>query len=152
MRQGVYAGIVAAAATAGTLIGFGRARGEAWRPLNAVGHLLLGYRARLMDRFDLVVTPVGIALHLLSVVLWGVLFALVAARLRGWRLAAAAVALGAAAFVIDTRLLPDRLDPGFPALLSRPELIAVYAVLAAALAVGIHLARRPEHSAYGNRE
>ena len=143
----MYAGIVAGAATAGTLIGFGRARGELWRPLNAVGHLLLGYRARLMDRFDPLVTPVGVALHLLSAVLWGVLFALVAARLRGWRLAAAAVALGAAAFVLDTRLLPERLDLGFPALLSRPELIAVYAVLAAALAIGIRLAGRAEHSA-----
>jgi hypothetical protein len=143
---GVYAGIVAAAATAGTLIGFGRARGEAWRPLNAVGHLFLGYRARLMDRFDPLVTPVGIALHVLSVVVWGVLFALVAARLRGWRLAAAAAALGAAAFVIDTHLLPDRFDPGFPALLSRGELIAVYAVLAAALALGIRFGRLPERS------
>jgi hypothetical protein len=148
LSQGVYAGIVAAAATAGMLIGFGRARGEAWRPLNAVGHLLLGYRARLMDRFDVFVTPVGVALHLTFVVLWGVLFALVAARLRGWRLAAAAAALGAAALVIDARLLPDGLDLGFPALLSRPELIALYAVLAAALALGIRLARRSEHAAY----
>jgi hypothetical protein len=144
---GVYAGVIAAAATAGALIGFGRARGAAWRPLNAVGHLLLGYRARLMDRFDPLVTPVGIALHVLSVVLWGVLFALIAARLRGWRLAAAAAALGAVAFVIDIHLLPDRLGPGFPAILSRPELIAVYAVLAAALALGIQFGRHPERSA-----
>ena len=137
---GVYAGVVAAAATTGTLIGFGRARGEAWHPLNAVGHLLLGYRARLMDRFDPLVTPVGIALHVLCVVIWGVLFAVVAGRLRGWRLAGAAAALGAAALVIDTRLLPDRLDPGFSSLLSGPELIAVYAVLAVALAIGVRLA------------
>lgn len=142
--QGVYAGVVAAAATAGTLIGFGGARGEAWRPLNAVGHLVLGYRARVMDRFDLLVTPVGVALHVLSVVVWGVVFALVAARLRGWRLVLAAVGLGAAAFLIDTRLLPDRLDPGFPDVLSRPEVIAVYAVLAASLAVGLRLARQSE--------
>ena len=100
-----------------------------------------------MGRLGALVTPVGVALHLLSAVLWGVLFALVAARLRGWRLAAAAVALGAAAFVLDTRLLPERLDLGFPALLSRPELIAVYAVLAAALALGIRFGRPPEHSA-----
>ena len=146
VRQGVHAGVVAAAATAGTLVGFGLARGEAWRPLNAVAHLVLGYRARLMDRFHPVVTPAGIALHLLFVVIWGVLFALIAARLRGWRLAIAAAALGAAAFVVDTRLLPERLDPGFPALLTRPELLALYAVLAAALALGLRLARRAEQS------
>jgi hypothetical protein len=141
VRTGLIGGIVAAAATAGVLLGFGIARGSAWRPINTVAHLVLGYRAEITDGLDAVVTPIGIAVHTLSLLLWGVLFALLAGGVRGWRLLIAALAFGGAAFLIDHRFLPIRFKPGFELVLTWPELAALYAVLALALAFGISLAR-----------
>jgi hypothetical protein len=142
LRTGAIAGFVAAAATGGAMLGFGLARGAAWRPINTVAHLVLGYRAEITDGFDLVVTPVGILVHVGSLALWGVLFALLAARLRGAVLVVAALLFAAGAFLLDHRLLPVRWKPGFELVLSLPELLALYLVLALALALGVVLARR----------
>ena len=138
---GVRAGVIAAAATAGVLVGFGLARGAAFAPLNAIAHIALGSRAHLFDDFDPVVTLTGIALHTLSVVVWGVLFALVA-----WRLPTALVWIGAGlmavvAYVAYYHLLSERLRPGFERVLSTTEVASVYVVLAATLALGLTLAR-----------
>lgn len=141
VRQGVLAGWVAAAATAGVLIGFGRARGAALAPINAVAHMVVGSRALLFDHFDAVVTSTGLALHVLYVLIWGVLFSLVAARLRGARLLVAALAAAAAIFIIDQYLVPPRFRPGFEQVLSGVEVGVVYATLAIALAIGVKLAR-----------
>ena len=43
--RGVWIGLVAAAATAGALVGFGWVRGYPLQPLNTVAHILLGTRA-----------------------------------------------------------------------------------------------------------
>lgn len=141
LRDGAFAGLIGAAATAGALIGFGLARGAAWRPINTVAHLAIGYRAEITDGFDPLVTSVGIAVHVASLVGWGLLFALVAARLRGARLLLAALLFAAGAFLLDHVLLPVRLKPGFELVLSWPELIAVHAILALALAAGLAMSR-----------
>jgi len=64
-------------------------------PFNAVAQLLLGARAAFTLHADPVVTPIGIVLLLALAVLWSVLFALVAAGLRGWGAGVAALAFGA---------------------------------------------------------
>ena len=137
VRHGIAAGLIAAAATAGVLIGFGLARRQPLRPLNAVAHMLAGSRAFYVSGFDAVVTPLALLLHVGSVVLWGVVFAAAGARLRGGRLWAGAALLAAGAFVVDTTLVPARLRPGFETLLSTGELAALYVVLATSLAIGL---------------
>jgi hypothetical protein len=143
VRQGVRAGLVAAAATAGVLVGFGVARREPLRMLNAVAHMVIGTRAYYTVGFDALATPLALALHALSVVLWGVLFAALAGRLRGARLAAAAALLAAAAFLIDYHLVPERFRPGFETLLTTGELAALYAALGASLVAGLRWAAPP---------
>ena len=142
VRQGIGAGCVAAAATTGALIGFGRARGTPAAPVNAVAHMLIGSRAKVMEGFDIGVTPMALGLHTVIVLGWGVLFALLAARLRGMRLFAAALLFAAAVLLIDYYIVPPQLRPGFETVLSRAEVAAVYAVLALSLALGLSAARR----------
>ncbi|HEU4566300.1 MAG TPA: hypothetical protein VFS05_16675 [Gemmatimonadaceae bacterium] len=149
LREGALAGLIGAAATAGALIGFGVARGAAWRPINTIAHLVIGYRAEITDGFDPLVTLLGLGVHVASLVAWGVLFSLLAARLRGVRLLLAALLFAAGAFALDHLLLPVRLKPGFELVLSWPELVALYAVLALALAAGLATSRGARGDAGG---
>jgi hypothetical protein len=141
LSEGTRAGLVAAAATIGVLIGFGIARGAPLLPLNSVAHTAFGTRAYLMQGFDLALTLVAVTFHLISVALWGVIFALVAARLRGTALLLGSLLLALVAYFVDQHLAPERLKPGFERVLSTPELTVVYLVLALSLALGLHLAR-----------
>lgn len=140
VRQGAWAGIIAAAATLGTLLGFGRARGAMLRPLNAVAHMVYGTRAFLMDELYAPITLTALALHVASVLLWGIVFALVAGRLRGARLVLAALLFSAFAWATDRFLVPSALAPGFDQVLSPLEVATVYLVLALSLAIGISVA------------
>lgn len=141
LGQGIRAGVVAAASTTGVLIGFGIARGTPLLPLNSVAHMAFGTRAYLTEGFDVAVTSVALLLHFLSIALWGVIFALVAARLRGTTLIAASLLFGLAASLIDYFVAPERLRPGFERALSTPELAVVYVVLALSMPLGLHLGR-----------
>ena len=144
IREGLRSGIVGAAATAGALVALGRAHGAALRPLNAVAHIAIGSRAYFLETLDLLVTPMAIALHVASVALWGVVFSLLSPRLRGPKLYPAALAFAAGTWVIDYRIVPDRLRPGFESGLSGIEIGFVYLVLALSLAWAL---RRERESA-----
>ncbi|HXT46997.1 MAG TPA: hypothetical protein VN717_00075, partial [Gemmatimonadaceae bacterium] len=52
IREGIGIGIIAGAATAGALMGFGHARGATLQPLNAVAHMYAGSRAFLTTGFQ----------------------------------------------------------------------------------------------------
>lgn len=147
VREGIQAGIVAAAATLGVLVGFGAAHGAWLQPVNAVAHLVVGSRAFLIDDFAPVVTLLGLLVHVASIVLWAVVFSLLAGRLRGWRLGAAAAAFAGAAYVVDQRLTPARLAPGFERSLSGLETAAIYVVFAVALGLGVRFAREAREAA-----
>jgi hypothetical protein len=136
LRQGAWAGIIAAAATLGALVGFGRARGASLAPINAVAHTLLGTRAYVVTHFDPLVTPAAIAVHVGALLLWAIIFSAVAGRLRGLRLVGAAVGYAGIVYLVDHFVLPDRFVPGFARALSAPEIGVVYLVLAFALVVG----------------
>lgn len=140
--QGLWVGVIAAAATLGMLFGFGRAHGSTFLPLDAIARPFFGSRVLLIDRFDPVVTAVALVTHVVSVVLWSILFVLLTGRLRGLALGAAAAAYAAVVFLIDQRLLSRQLAPGFERALSGAETIMVYVVLAVALGAGSSVARR----------
>lgn len=141
VRRGLVAGVVAAGATAGTLLGLGTARGAAFSLLNDAAHIIVGSRARVVDSASAQVTALAMLVHLTSLLLWGVLFALLAGAARGWRLAIAAMLFAGAALALDVLLLPPALRPGFEAAMSSGELVLLYAVMAAALAIGVREAR-----------
>ncbi|HJU88919.1 MAG TPA: hypothetical protein VJ672_05970 [Gemmatimonadaceae bacterium] len=146
LRIGLHAGLLSAAATGGALVGFGIARGAPLQPINAVAHLLLGSRALLFDGFDPLVTTTGIVLHVVSVVIWAVLFALPAARLRALLVWLGALLFTAVVYLADVRLLPESLRPGFERVLTTTELVSVYVLLALSLALGVLLVRSREEN------
>ena len=130
---------MAAAATLGVLIGFGSVRGAALRPLNGIAHTVFGTRAYLMHGFDPAVTLAALVIHVASVVAWGVIFALLAGRLRGARLIAAALLYAAAVALVDRLLVPPTLVPGFNQALTHGEIATIYVILAVSLAAGSRL-------------
>lgn len=135
----MQAGIVSWAATIGVLIGFGRARGAVLQPLNSIAHPFFGTRAVMMQGFDWIVTPAAIVLHLIVLAIAGVIFALFAARLRGLRLAGAAIAYALLFWLVNRLILPGSHPAGLAGVLSRWELSVFYLVLAASLALGVKL-------------
>jgi hypothetical protein len=135
LLHGIWIGLVAAAATAGALVGFGLARGMPVQPLNAVAHALVGSRAFYVPDAHVVVTSVGVLVHVVALVLWGIAFGWAFGGWRGARLWVATAAFVALVAFVDFILLPDRLSPGFESVLTGPEVIVVYAVLAIALAL-----------------
>ncbi len=137
IRDGIGIGIIAGAATAGALMGFGHARGATLQPLNAVAHMYAGSRAFLTTGFQPGITLGAIAIHLLSTIIWGVILAYVAAPLHGRERAVAPFGVGLLAYLVDRFVAPNGLRPGFEELLSSGETIFVYVVLAIALALGL---------------
>ena len=138
IREGLRAGTIAAAATAGALVALGRAHGAALRPLNSVAHIVAGSRAYYMEGVNWLITPLAIVVHLASILAWGALFSLLHARHARRRASIlAALAFAAATWVIDYRVVPDRLRPGFESGLSGMEIAVVYLVLGVSLAWGL---------------
>jgi len=141
VRTGLVVGALTAAATAGTLVGFGLHAGTPLRPFNALARLLLGSRADAVWGFDPAVTPVGLLLHVTLMLAYGVVFTSLARTLRGWRLGGAAVAFALCALAVDALVATRLLHAGLTDVLLPSQLLALHALLAASLAVGIRLAQ-----------
>src|SRR5450432_282001 len=137
LREGIGLGVIAGAATAGTLMGFGHARGATLQPLNAVAHMFAGSRAFMTTGFQPVVTGGALAIHFLSTIVWGVLLVYIAEPLSARGRALAPFGVGILAYLLDRFVAPNGLRPGFEELLSSGETTFVYVVLAAALAAGL---------------
>ena len=135
VQHGVWIGLVAAAATAGALVGFGTARDAPVQPLNAIAHVIVGSRAFYVQSAHLLITTVAMLVHLTAMALCGVAFAWTFGRWRGARLWVAAVGFAALIALLDFVILPERLSPGFESVLTRGEVVVVYALLALAFAL-----------------
>jgi hypothetical protein len=142
LRRGIGFGVIAGAATAGALLGFGHARGATLQPLNAVAHVFAGSRAFMTTGFQPMITGGALVLHFLSTILWGVVLAYIAAPLTGRARAAAPIGVGILAYLLDRFVAPNQLRPGFEELLSSGEVTFIYVVLAAALAVALWMSSR----------
>ena len=79
--------------------------------------------------------PIGAVLHLAVSLVWGVIFGVIAAPLRGLRV------LGVA-FLTSATLLPPALRFGNDLYASAPRAATVYLLFALAMASGMRLARR----------
>lgn len=142
VRDGIGFGVIAGAATAGALLGFGHARGATLQPLNAIAHMFAGSRALMTTGFQPAITGGALVIHFLSTIIWGVLLAYIAAPLTGWARAIAPVSVGIVAYLVDRFVAPNGLRPGFEQLLSSGETTFIYVVLAAALAAGLWASSR----------
>ena len=132
--------MIAGAATAGALIGFGVRFGTPLRPFNTVAAAVLGQFAFSGTQPPIFVTVVGIVLHFAMALAWGVAYVYAVGRSRGarWQWALAA---GVAAFFL-TSLFARALGVGLGTLLPLGDRIVLSIVLALALPVGMRFALR----------
>jgi hypothetical protein len=143
-RGAAVGGSAAAVASLAALAVRGRADNRsAVAPINATSHIVWGDRALRVDRPTVRHTVPGLALHAGSAVLWAAvqhgLFGTRRGVLPNARNAALTSALAA---LVDLKLVPDRLTPGFERRLSTRSLMWVYGALAVGLAIGGELAAR----------
>ncbi|MFN2567282.1 MAG: hypothetical protein ABR499_19980 [Gemmatimonadaceae bacterium] len=140
LTQGILTGTLAAAATAGALLGFGIQQGTPARPFNSIATLLLGDRAGGIWGFHPVVTVVGVLAHLAVTLGWGLLFARLARGMRGLRLAGAAVVATVATLAVHVLIAGRLLGMNVSDVLVPAQVIALHIVLGVALGVGMRLA------------
>src|SRR5690606_26728867 len=122
-----------------------REEGSAAAPLNAVSHVYWGDRALHKNRTTMRYTGAGLATHVASALLWGVVYE----KLIGERaprplshLVRDTAAASAAIAALDFGLVPHRLTPGFEHRLSTPSLFGVFVALGLGLAAGTRWSAR----------
>jgi hypothetical protein len=141
-RDALVSGSVASVTSTAALMLFGAAAiGRPFAPTNAVSHWVHGASATRADRFSWRHTVTGYLTHHCASVFWALLheklFGSAAAARRGaLRALGDATATATVAWVVDYRLTPRRLMPGYERRLARKPLYAVYAAFAAGLALG----------------
>lgn len=148
LKDGTQAGSVASLLSAGVLsLASQGETGSPYTCLNATSHWVWGDRAAGHLEPSLRHTALGYLIHHGASCFWGVLYE----RALGERMdafpakAKIITGLGAAAFacVVDYRLVPQRLSPGFELRLSRPSITAGYLAFGLGLALaGMARARR----------
>lgn len=139
VARGLVAGLVAAAAVTGLLVGIGRRAGTVWRPLNALGHTLVGARADQVWDVAGNVTPLGGAVVLVVSAVAGIATARLATANRPLRVAAAGAGVALAGYLLHLHVVA-RNPGGLAALLSLGELRALYFTAGIALFAGMRFA------------
>jgi hypothetical protein len=142
LQRGLAAGLVAAAAILGLLLGIGRRAGTAFRPLNATAYSVIGTRADGVWGFVWGfghVTIIGVLVVLALSAVAGILAAWLSPSQRTLREIAAAAGVAVVGYFLHVHLAA-RIDGGLSALLSVGELRALYTTLASALVLGMRLA------------
>jgi len=142
LARGLAAGLVAAAAVTGLLVGVGRRAGTALRPLNATAYTVLGARADGVWGFDPIVTAVGVVVVLAVGALAGIVVARLSPSFRTLRVALAAAGVALLGYLLHLHVAA-RVDGGLSALLSVGELRALYLTAASALVLGMRFAFSP---------
>ena len=146
IRQGVVQGTLAGVMSGAVLLLRGRTdAGSAAAPVNAVSHWIWPVSALRRDAASWRYTGSGAATHYLASLFWAGLYR----SLRGQRARpdaanalTDAAAIAALAAVVDLKVVPQRLTPGFEHRLSKTSLVLVYGGFAAGLALGGLLALR----------
>jgi len=146
LSRGVAAGLVAAAAVLGLLVGIGRRAGTALRPVNATAYALLGTRADGVWDFDPIVTIAGVLVVLAVSATAGMVVARLSPSFRTLRTLVAAAGVALVGYFLHVHVV-SRVDGGLSALLSIGEVRALYVIAASALVLGMRFAFSPGASA-----
>ncbi|HEY8608987.1 MAG TPA: hypothetical protein VIM12_17875 [Noviherbaspirillum sp.] len=111
--------------------------GSSYAPTNATSHWLWGERAKRRDGPSGRYTALGYGIHHASATFWAVFYEKwFGERADRGELAVAAggaATVAALACFVDYKVVPQRLNPGYEAHLSRPSLFLVYAAFGAGL-------------------
>lgn len=151
LSRALLSGLTAGTLSMWTLVHRGRCEGHrAATTLSAPSHWLYGERALVQTEPSWRYTGAGALIHEASAVMWALLFErLVSRRNRTpsvTTLAASAAVVTGVAAVVDLKLVPERLTPGFEHHLSTRSLVWVYASVAAGMVLSAWLTRsRPAH-------
>lgn len=137
--RGLRTGLIAAAATAGVLVGLGVRHHEATTPFLLSGRSLVATLTGVLAP-PLLATVTGVLVHAFWMLLWGVCFSLVAASLRGARLAGLAVLFAVTVRYLGATVLPGALGAGALASLSSAQTWFLVILFALSLVVGVQLA------------
>jgi hypothetical protein len=113
---------------------------------SAITPFLIAGRAVVASTTGFVAPPVpatliGLFVHAIWMILWGVCFSVLATPLRGAALAGAAAAFAAFVGYLATAFLPGALGAGTIAATTTPQVILLLALFAMALVTGMRLAR-----------
>lgn len=122
MTIGIRAGLIAASAVCGALLVYAR------RDKSSVFEPDLGPSA-------------GLVLHVVICLAWGIVFALVAAPLRGVKVLGVAIVVSAVAWLVSAMSLPPSLRLGNDLYASVPRAGVVHALMVLAFVAGMRLAR-----------
>lgn len=148
MRDGAISGSIASVVSTAALASCSlQEKHSPFAPTNAVSHVVWGDRAIHEDAPTLRYTLLGYAIHHASAVGWGILYEkwfgqLAEKKSIGPALASSA-AMAGLTYVVDYKLTPKRLQPGFENRLSKRSLSLFYVVFGAGLALrGLLAARR----------
>jgi hypothetical protein len=138
IEAGTTTGIIAAAATAGALMGFGIRFGTPLRPFNTIAASVLGATAVAASNAPAMVTTIGVVVHIAVCFAWALAYAWIVDRSNGheWEWGVATAVL---AFTL-TSIVAKLLDTGLGTLLSVAQRVALAVVLAIALPLGMRLA------------
>jgi len=142
LQRGIAAGLVAAGAIMGLLLGIGRRAGTAFRPLNATAYAVIGTRADDVWGFVWTlghVTIIGVLVVLVLSAVAGILAAWLSPSQRTLREVFAAAGVALVGYFLHVHVVA-RVDGGLSALLSLGELRALYITLGIALVLGMRLA------------
>ena len=147
LREAALAGSLASLLSTAVLAVSGRREaGSAVAPINAVSHWLWGDESLQVERPTWRHTLTGYLTQHLASIFWAGLYS----RLYGYRdeaktlpqALAGALATTAVAYVVDYKVVPKRLTPGFEHRISSGAMVATYASLAAGFALGALLLGR----------
>jgi hypothetical protein len=140
-------GLLAAALSGGSVAARSKAdSGSAVAGLNAPSHWVHGEEAVRREDVSASHTLLGAAIHTASAMLWAGLYEALQTRRERRTVSGAlvdAAGVAALAAVVDLKLVPERLSPGFQHRMSRESLWLVYGSFALGLALG-GLQRRQE--------
>ena len=139
-REALVSGAMASLLSTAALMLAGKRENDAPAgPINGPSQWLFGRQAAHRRRFNMGYTIPGFLIHHLTATGWALLHERIfgkrratQSRVRQLRNAAITAAV---ANVVDYRLTPKRLQPGFEAQLSRKSLVGVYAAFALGLAL-----------------
>src|SRR5689334_10264236 len=140
IRNGLVAGAVSSlTSTLAVLAGGKRTVGEALPPMNAVSHIAWGGPPPAHPGRGGINMWAGAALHTGACIFWASIFDLLFRRGRqrsAKQTALGAVQTAALAYITDYYVVSKRFRPGYEAYLSPASMFAVYAALAAGIALG----------------
>ncbi len=130
LKDGAVTGIAGAAATTAIIAALGKAKGEsAWTPFNAISHMLFGENAANVEGFNAKETLSGLGLNVSALGVWGGLYERLAGKVPFPQSLCSGAAAAALIWLLDYKIFPERLRPGFEKRLGPESIAAVYLLL-----------------------